>query len=77
VLRLREAAVLLRIDIWIAVNPPGEPAPVTEPGAVAVAWSSVASNLTEIDDVRQALAARRTQVHCYCLPDGRQYRAPA
>lgn len=77
VLRLREASVLLATDIWIAVNPPGEPAPTIEPGAVAVAWTGVASNPAEIDAVRQALAARRSQIHCYCLPTGRPHRAPA
>jgi len=77
VLRLREASVLLSTGIWIAVTPPGEPTPAIEPGAVAVAWSSVATSLTEIDAVRQALHARRSQGHCYCLPTGRPYRAPA
>jgi hypothetical protein len=77
VLRLREASVLLATDIWIAVAPPGEPAPSIEPGAVAIAWSGVASNPSEIDDVRQALVARRSQVHCYCLSAERPHRTPA
>lgn len=77
VLRLRESSVLLSTGIWIAVTPPGEPTPGIDPGAVAVAWSSVATSVTEIDTVRQALQARRSQGHCYCLPTGRPYRAPA
>ncbi|WP_117214741.1 hypothetical protein [Allorhizocola rhizosphaerae] len=77
VLRLREASVLLVTDIWIAITPPGEPTPSIEPGAVAVAWSGVATSHTEIDAVHQALQARRAQVHCYCLPTERPYRAPA
>jgi len=76
-LRLREADALVSLGIWIAVTPPGGPAPDIEPGAVAVSWCSVASNLEEIDEVRQALQARRSNVHCYCLPTGRPYRAPA
>jgi len=77
VLRLREADALVSLGIWIAVTPPGEPAPDIEPGAVAVSWCSVASNLAEIDELRQALQARRSYVHCYCLPTGRPHRAPA
>jgi len=72
---LREAAALLDIDIWIAVNPPGEAAPGIAPGAVALAWSSVVGNLGEIDQVRQALQDRRS--HFVCLPIGRPHRAPA
>lgn len=75
--RLREAAVLLSTDIWIAVNPPGQDAPGIEPGAVALTWTSVAGNLAEIDEVRQALQARRSQDHCRCLPTGHPHRTPA
>ena len=75
VVRLREADALLSIGIWIAVTPPGEPTPDIAPGAVAIAWSGVASNLAEIKDVRQALQARRSYIHC--LPTVRPLRAPA
>jgi len=75
VLRLREAAVLLATDIWIAVSPPGETTPTIEPGAVAVAFSSVAANPSEIDAVRQALAVRRSQTHGHSTAC--PHRAPA
>ena len=77
VLRLREAAALLATDTWIAVTPPGELAPSPEPGTVAVAWSSVTRDSGEIDQVRQALQARRAQTHCPCLGTRRPHRAPA
>jgi hypothetical protein len=44
---------------------------------VAVAWSSVTSNLAEIDAVRQTIAARRSQIHCYCMPTAQPHRTPA
>lgn len=56
--RLRVAAALLCVDIWIAVHPHDEPAPSLMPGAVAASWTSVTSHAQEIADIRHALAAR-------------------
>jgi hypothetical protein len=64
VLRLREASVLLRADIWVAVNLPGEADPRSGRDWVAIAWSSVASNANEIGHIRQALAVSQKPTHC-------------
>lgn len=74
VLRLRQAAELLREDIWIAVNTPGdyEGEGEADEAAVATQWTTVVLAADELAFLREALALNTAAPSSHVPPPTRR-----